>query len=584
MEQAFPRLWAVILFLAASAGWLAVADQAPPTPLRTRLRHPVAVAFLDEARTLCVANRRGGSLSLVDVSEARVRDEIAVGPCPSDLAVLPDRKQVLVTDEQRHELIALTNDGGTLRVRGRVAVHPYPVSVVVVPDGTQATVASLWSRRLEVVDLARLRVWHTIPLPFAPRLQCAVPRSGLVIVADSFGGRLAVVDAVKGRLVTIHELNGHNIRGLALSSDGKELLIAHQVLDQTAPTTREHIERGILLTNVLRVLPLERVLTPGGNLPEAGRVLRLDGPDTGAGDPAGVAVLGDEQVAVALAGVGEVALLRADKVVRRIGVGRRPTVLLPDGSQTLICLNTLDDSLSLLDLDQGRAMRTISLGPRPDLEPKDRGELLFHDARLSHQGRLSCQSCHTDGHTSGLLADTLGDKTYGTPKRILTLMNTALTDPWAWNGEMKSLHDQVQQSIRETMHGPPLAAQQLNDMVSFLHTLPAPPPAEPVTADDADRAQVERGRLIFQSRGCVHCHIPPLTYTSPGTHDVGYEDERGLRNFNAPSLRGVSQNARFLHDNRAATLEEVFTKFRHKVRSDMPAADRTDLLRFLRSL
>jgi hypothetical protein len=75
-----------------------------------------------------------------------------------------------------------------------------------------------------------------------------------------------------------------------------------------------------------------------------------------------------------------------------------------------------------------------------------------------------------------------------------------------------------------------------------------------------------------------------LTYTSHEAYDVGFADERGHRRFNPPSLRGVGQGYRFLHDNRAATLEEVFSKFRHKVGDGLAPAELTDLLRFLRSL
>ena len=249
-----------------------------------------------------------------------------------------------------------------------------------------------------------------------------------------------------------------------------------------------------------------------------------------------------------------------------------------------MAVNTFDDSLSLLDARQGTVTGLIALGPRPDLSPQDRGEVLFYNARLSRDGWLSCHSCHSDGHTNGLLADTLGDNTYGTPKRTLTLLNTALTDPWAWNGEMKYLHDQVRQSVEETMHAPAVSPAQIDDLVSFLHTLPPPPPAEPATADEADQRSIERGRRMFAERGCIDCHIPPLTYSSHGTYDVGFADERGYRKFNPPSLRGVSQGYRFLHDNRAATLAEVFTKFHHKVGTGTTPTDLDDLLRFLRSL
>jgi cytochrome c peroxidase len=95
---------------------------------------------------------------------------------------------------------------------------------------------------------------------------------------------------------------------------------------------------------------------------------------------------------------------------------------------------------------------------------------------------------------------------------------------------------------------------------------------------------VERGRKVFHARNCVRCHIPPLTYSSHDLHDVGFADERGLRKFNPPSLRGIGQGYGFLHDNRAATLEEVFTKHRHKVGAGISEDELADLLRFLRSL
>src|SRR5262249_32981776 len=155
--------------------------------------------------------------------------------------------------------------------RGRLAVGAYPASVAVGADGRRAAVASLWSRRVEVVDLTplsapsgsvALRVVHTVRLPFAPRNQCVLPGRSQVVVADAFGGHLAVVDAASGKLVATHELNGHNLRGLAVSDGGKQLLLAHQVLDQKAATTRKNIESGALMANVVRLLPLDRVLAP----------------------------------------------------------------------------------------------------------------------------------------------------------------------------------------------------------------------------------------------------------------------------------------------------------------------------------
>src|SRR2546429_167098 len=86
-----------------------------------------------------------------------------------------------------------------------------------------------------------------------------------------------------------------------------------------------------------------------------------------------------------------------------------------------------------------RRARRIPLGPQPELSLAERGELLFYDARLSHDGWFSCHSCHTDGHSNGLLNDNLGDGSFGAPKRVLSLLGVRDTGPWAWNGTMPDL-------------------------------------------------------------------------------------------------------------------------------------------------
>jgi cytochrome c peroxidase len=94
---------------------------------------------------------------------------------------------------------------------------------------------------------------------------------------------------------------------------------------------------------------------------------------------------------------------------------------------------------------------------------------------------------------------------------------------------------------------------------------------------------VEHGREIFGRYACASCHRP-LLYTSPATYDVGLADERGNKQFNPPSLRGVSQGGPYFHDGRAATLAEVFTTYRHQVRGSLVDGDLHDLLQFLESL
>jgi hypothetical protein len=282
----------------------------------------------------------------------------------------------------------------------------------------------------------------------------------------------------------------------------------------------------------------------------------LDGEEGGAGDPAEMTFVTRDTVAVALGGVDRVAFVdRTDKKIGHLAVGRRPTAIARSARGTTVVVNRFDDSLTVIDPNERRVIRTIAFGSPSGTSSRDRGERHFFDARLSLGGTMSCHSCHTDGHTNGRNADTLGDGTFGTPKRTLTLMGTALTDPWAWNGSQKYLHDQVQKSLVETMHTASVRADSIDDLTTFLHSLPPPPPLRPSTSDEADRASLERGRRQFAERGCVRCHIPPLTYTSHGPREGGFADERGERKFNPPSLRGVGQGGPWLeafagHDSR----------------------------------
>ena len=72
--------------------------------------------------------------------------------------------------------------------------------------------------------------------------------------------------------------------------------------------------------------------------------------------------------------------------------------------------------------------------------------------------------------------------------------------------------------------------------------------------------------------------------TSAGAYDVGLVDELGRDRFNPPSLRGVRLRAPLFHDNRAASLDEVITRFNHGGAEEVSPADAAALLAYLRSL
>ena len=152
---------------------------------------------------------------------------------------------------------------------------------------------------------------------------------------------------------------------------------------------------------------------------------------------------------------------------------------------------------------------------------------------------------------------------------------------------------------------PEITAEALalaSDFVRFS----APPAPQPL------RGRAREGRSIFNRIACQRCHVPSLTtgdspvkalrnrkvyaYTDLLLHDMGPEladiclGAATPSEFRTEPLMGVRLASRFLHDGRAATLEEAIRLHggeaaRARARFEaLPATQRECLLEFLRTL
>ena len=593
------RFSLLVLSLVVTTG-TAVADLAEESAsFDVMRRRPIAAVLTGDGNRLCVANRKSGSVTLIDPETHSVLGEQSLGTRLSDVARIDDRT-LLIVDEQEHQLIVADFEGDLLAVRRRIPVARHPADLAITADGRTAAVAGLWSRRLSLVswtpseidsesttrevDLSSAPSVATIRLPFAPRLQQFLDDGRRLVVADAFGGRIALINCRTHEVESIRELPAQNIRGMTVSADEQKLLVTHQILSPLARADFDDIHWGNLLRNVLRETDLDAVLDPEADLVAASRVVQLGDLGNGAADPAGITLLPELDGWLAcLAGVGEVSL-GTRFGGGRFAVGTLPTSAVWDAEREVAyVLCTLDDSIAVIDPVAQTVVERISLGPQPPQTPADRGERLFTDGRRSHDGWISCQSCHPDGHTTGGLADTTSDDSFGTPKRILSLLGTRDNNPWAWNGQFKELHEQVGSSFKTTLNGDPLSAPQISDVVAYLHTLTPPPPVEDEYSP-AERDRMLAGRKLFASLGCRECHVPPQTFTVDRTFDVGIHDEAGLKKFNPPSLRGLSQRERFFHDASVDSLDDVFTDVGHQLDRSLSESELTALLAYLRSL
>ncbi len=570
-------------------------------------REPIKI--LGHGDELLVINRRSGSVAQLRPFDKEVRFEWPIAQRLADCVSVKQTKTLswfVAADDSANELILWqfgsdANEKTFLRTAGSLAVPSNPTHLLSLSTSNRLIASISWAHELLECqvncadDSGELHKVDRLALPFIPGPIIATADEQHLIVADAYGPHLAVVSRQPLRLTSVLRIPGHNVGSIAWTPDGTGLQLAHVMLNDFIPTTRDHVFWGNVVSSMLRVLPREELLR---DRPESvsepfklhGSLFPLGRESRAAGDPGAMLVTPRQDLLIAIQGTHELAVrLHNERLFTRIAVGKGPSAIWssPDGNQWFVA-SRFDDRLIQIDRQSLSEVHAIALSPPAKPSLIERGEQLFYDSTLSLDGWFSCHSCHTNGHTCGLLNDNFGDSRVGAPKQIPTLLGTKPTAPWAWNGTQPDLAQQIRKSLEQTLRSterkehPTIPDTTVDALTAYIQTLPSAPSVKEARGQVADSA-IARGRELFTARECANCHVPPA-YTSPSTYDVGLEDERGTREFNPPSLRGVSQRSRWLHDGRAHSLREVLSIHPHPNGSRCTEAEIDDLVTFLESL
>lgn len=288
-------------------------------------------------------------------------------------------------------------------------------------------------------------------------------------------------------------------------------------------------------------------------------------------------------------------------VLKRIQVGANPQglALSADGHFVYVA-ETLADRISVIGVQEMKVVDRIDLGgPRWESVLR-RGERLFTSAEATFQGQFSCRSCHPRNHVDRLQYDLEPD---GLGQNIVdnrTLLSIAGTSPFKWNGGNTSLHMLCGiRFARFLTRSAPFSPEDLSALVGFINSLGQPPNRYRTTAGSLTPAQ-QRGKAIFErvttrddkpipeGNRCITCHPPPL-FTNRKKARVGSASPSDtLKEFDVPQLQNLYQSAPYLHDGKAATLEEIWILFSpddtHGVTSDLGKEGLNDLIEYLKTL
>jgi DNA-binding beta-propeller fold protein YncE/mono/diheme cytochrome c family protein len=569
----------VVILLVATGPRLPHAAAEPAQSISPTWRQPVGLWLSPDERWLCVANQTESTLVVLDTQSRKVVARQHLGGRLESLAGSPDG-WLAAPDSENNRLHLVRLSEGRISGDRILSTGRQPMHVVLNRDGTRAWVSVRVDRAVEAYDADTQRRVYRRALRFEPHCLALSPDESCLLVADAFRGNMAALAPATGDVLRQFEFTGSNIRGLAFSPDGSSFVFAQQIFSEQTMITRDAVFWGAFMTNNVRRVKLTTFLDPHANPLLESRLYYLGDPGHGSGDPGNLAVGADGTIVVCLSGVDEIAISREwSHSFRREAVGRRPVaVVLGPTTNKGYVTNRYDDTVSVFELKSATMAEPITLGPPATLTAAMRGEILFHNARLSLDGWYSCQSCHTDGHTNGMNADTLGDRTFGAPKNTPSLLGVTETGPWAWTGRFETLEEQIDSSVRHTMQGSRLGVGDRADLIAYLQTL-APPKRDP-----ARDARIQRGQTVFESRRCVNCH-KPQKFTTSDVYDVGLNDGLGGNTmFNPPSLRSVSRSAPYLHDGRAKSLRDVLTSYRHELDEPLSEPELEELLAYLESL
>jgi YVTN family beta-propeller protein len=396
-----------------------------------------------------------------------------------------------------------------------------------------------------------------------------------------------------------------SVRDVCVTADGSYALVTHVVSNFTNVPFR--VDMGWVNVNVVSMIDLRRKKLLG--------TIGLDELQRGAANPWGVAVTANgSHLCVSAAGTHELCVVptaqllleRARRTMsplpgawpvypslgtslwQRIALsGKGPRGVVVVGSTAYVA-QYFSDSLAVVDLQAATdaAVRTIELGPAPELTPVRWGQLLFEDATICYQQWQSCASCHPDARGDGLVWDLMNDGV-GNPKSSKSMLWSHRTPPAMAQSARETAEDAVRSGIVNILfsHRPEAEAAAIDAYLRTLEPIPSPHLHDGRLSEAA-----ERGRRLFESDavGCHRCHPAPL-YTDCRTHSIGTAQSPRFNNrYDTPTLVEVWRTAPYLHDGRYRTVYEVLHEGRHglagPLREELTEEDLRDLAAFVLSL
>jgi YVTN family beta-propeller protein len=289
-------------------------------------------------------------------------------------------------------------------------------------------------------------------------------------------------------------------------------------------------------------------------------------------------------------------------VVKRIKTGPNPKgmSISSDGSKVYVAEH-LNDRIAVIDTKNLEIEKTISLGGPKRVTVPRRGRQVLNSAGGTFQSQYSCYTCHPDVHEDGLVYNMASKDMGRNVTNTQSLRDIGKTAPFKWNGKNQTVYKQDGMRFSTVLtRNEPFSYDDLDALVAYIQTGIAYPPNLQYNPN-GELTEIQRmGKVVFERTHtfngeeipeigrCVFCHPAPY-YTNRTMFDVGTlasKDDSIL--FDTPHLNNIYASAPYLHDGRAKTLEEIWTKYgkteQHGIVNDLTKMELNYLVEYLKSL
>jgi YVTN family beta-propeller protein len=606
-----------------------IAHPSKPPPLahnEPAYKNPLNLALTPSGHQLWVTCEADSTVSIIDTVTRTVIDEIPVGGQPNDVCFTPCGRRAFVSNRLDDTVSVL--DVASRKVIATLPVGDEPHGVLVDRQGKHLYVLNTSTDNISVIDLETLQETKRLSASRSPWSLALSPDGSQIFVTHALSrfipertpsmSEITVIRTDRAMVDDRYVVEAANLlQGIDWHPSGEYALTTLLRTKNLVPMTR--INRGWTISNGLGILWRDGTID---------QVL-LDQNDLYFPDPSDVAITPNGKYAlVTSSSTHRVAVIDLDQliallhnatpherqrvipnhlgkssefVIAQISTPTTPKGITcsPDSARAYVA-NMLDDSVTVIDLHTLTATHRIPLSNHTELTRRRRGELLFHDAKITFRRQFSCSSCHPDGHIDNIVYDIEDDGIGMGPIDNRTLRGINDMAPYKWIGINPSLRRQCGPRLAvfiTRIH--PFNPAQLDDLHYYLCSIPRPPNRYRKLGEDLTDPQ-RRGKALFfratktdgspipPGNRCNTCHPPPL-YTDGKVHDVGtrFPLDRDSK-FDAPHLHNIYDSAPYLHNGIAWTLEEIWTKYNpydtHGVTNDMTKDELNDLIEYLKTL